>query len=154
MPSPAANAGTRTKRINSRVKGAGGEREFAKVIQERLGVELRRNLEQSRNGGHDLIAQGNDPVSRALDTYAIEVKRYREITPAMLAGFWIQAEAQAARASKTPVLAIRADREEWRVLMPLSALNGAFGNWLGIEWTAMLSVPGFCCLVRETARDY
>jgi hypothetical protein len=105
-------------------------------------------------GGHDLTAPGTDPVSLALDAYAIEVKRYRAFTPAMLAGFWQQAEAQAQRAAKVPALAFRADRQEWRVLVPLSLLSGAFHTrWAGHEWTAEISVPAFCCLVREEVKS-
>ena len=52
------------------------------------------------------------------------------------------------------MLAYRADRREWRVLMPLSAINAeAFGQlWDGIEWTAELSVTAFCAIVREGAQ--
>lgn len=142
----------RTKLINSREKGAAAEREFSRLVFDHLGVALARNLEQSRNGGHDLTAHGTDPVSLALDAYAIEVKRYRAITPAMLAGFWRQAEQQAERAAKLPALAFRADRQEWRVLLPLVALNAeVYGTWAGIEWTAAVSVEAFCCLIRERA---
>jgi hypothetical protein len=120
-------------------------------VQEHLGVELVRNLEQSRQGGHDLVPVDTDPVSLALDRFAIEVKRYAAITPALLAGFWLQAESQAARATKTPALAFRADRREWSILVPLSALNGALfrPEWTGIDWTAAVSVPAFCNLIRE-----
>jgi Holliday junction resolvase len=143
----------RVKPINSREKGAAAEREFSRLIFEHLGVSLVRNLDQSRAGGHDLTAPGTDPVSLALDAYAIEVKRYRAFTPAMLAGFWRQAEAQAERAAKVPALAFRADRQEWRVLVPLSLLSGAFHTrWAGHEWTAEISVPAFCCLVREEVK--
>lgn len=142
----------KTKPINSRAKGAGAEREFAKLIHGHLGVELRRNLEQSRAGGHDLIAVGDDPVSRALDAYAIEVKRYAAISPAMLVGFWEQATKQAARASKIPALAVRADRQEWRLLLPLHALSAdVFGEWPGVQWTAEISVEAFVCLIGESA---
>jgi hypothetical protein len=101
---------TRAKPINSRAKGANGEREFCRLIFEHLGVELVRNLDQSRAGGHDLKSTGTDPVSTALDAFAIEVKRYAAITPAMLAGFWQQAERQAHRAARVPALAYREDR--------------------------------------------
>ena len=40
--------------VSERRKGADGERELAKLLYDRLGVELKRNLEQSRNGGYDL----------------------------------------------------------------------------------------------------
>lgn len=144
----------RAKPINSRAKGANGEREFCRLIFEHLGVELVRNLNQSRTGGHDLTPTGTDPVSTALDAFAIEVKRYREITPAMLAGFWHQAERQAHRAAKAPALAYREDRREWRVLLPLNAINGdAFGEWAGFEWTADVSAGAFACLIRERAGE-
>ncbi len=143
------------KPINSREKGAGGEREFARLVLEHLGVALVRNLEQSRQGGHDLIAPGSDPVSLALNRYAIEVKRYREITPALLAEFWRQAERQAHHAAKFPALAYRQDRQEWAVTVPLHSLNReAFQpEWTGLEWAATLSVPAFCCLIREQAGE-
>jgi Holliday junction resolvase len=147
-------AARKTKpRINSRAKGAGAEREFAKLVFEHLGVELVRNLEQSRGGGHDLIAKGEDPVSVALNAFAIEVKRYATITPAILEGFWDQAERQAERAAKIPVLAYRVDRQEWRLVLPLYTLGGeAFQSWAGIGWTATVSVDAFACLVRERAQ--
>lgn len=117
------------KPTNSRTKGASAEREFCRLIHAHLGAALARNLEQSRNGGHDLIAPGDDPISAALNRYAIECKRYRTITPGLLAGFWRQAEDQASRCGKAPVLAYRADRQQWRVLVPLRCLNAkAFGE--------------------------
>ncbi|MGZ8217873.1 putative PDDEXK endonuclease [Methylomagnum sp.] len=145
-------ATTRAKPINSRAKGAGAEREFSRLVFDHLGVALARNLEQSRKGGHDLLPTGEGPVSLTLDAYAIEIKRYRAITPALLAGFWRQATEQAERAGKVPVLAFREDRQEWRVLLPLVALNAeVFGPWPGLDWTAAVSVPAFCCLIRERA---
>jgi len=141
---------TRTQPINSRAKGAGAEREFARLVHDHLGVTLERNLEQSRNGGHDLIAPGDCPVSAVLDAFAIEVKRYNTLTPALLVRFWDQATRQAEAVGKTPVLAFRADRQDWRVTIPLYALNTqTFGPWTGYEWTAEMSVPAFCGMVRE-----
>jgi len=138
--------------INSRTKGATGEREFSRLVLDVLGVKLARNLEQSRSGGHDLEAVGDEPAAQALNRFAIECKRYAAITPGLLSRFWLQAESQAARALRIPVLAFRSDRQEWRVLVPLRAINGeVYGDWAGIEWTAVLSVPAFCALVREMA---
>lgn len=146
----ATKPSTRAKPINSRAKGAGGEREFSRVIHQHLGVELVRNLEQSRNGGHDLTTTGTDPVSLALDAYAIEVKRYMAVTPSMLAVFWEQATQQAARAERIPVLAYREDRREWLIVAPLHAINPEiFQPWPGIEWTCTMAVSAFCTLVRE-----
>ena len=46
--------------INSQRKGAGTEREVAGLIALNLGIKLKRNLEQTRGGGHDLISNGED----------------------------------------------------------------------------------------------
>lgn len=146
---------TKAATINSRAKGASAEREFARLVLAETGVRMVRNLEQSRGGGYDLEA-GDDqhPVTLSLRRYAIEIKRYAEVTPGLLAQFWQQAERQAREADRIPLLAYRANRREWRVLVPLSAINAeAFGLlWGGIEWTAELSIAAFCALVREGAQ--
>ena len=49
-----------------RTKGAGGERELARLLQEHLGIPVNRNLQQTRQGGADLID---------VPGWAIEVKR-------------------------------------------------------------------------------
>lgn len=92
-------------RINSRDKGAAAEREFAALVYDHLAVKLSRNLEQSRSGGYDLEAVGDDPAALSLRRFAVEVKRYGTITPALLTKFWQQAEAQARGASRIPALA-------------------------------------------------
>lgn len=93
--------------INSRDKGASGEREFSRLVLDELRVKLARNLEQSRSGGHDLEPVGDCPTAKALGRFAIECKRWASISPAMLGKFWQQAEAQAHRADRIPCLALR-----------------------------------------------
>lgn len=136
--------------INSRTKGATGEREFASLLHQHLGVRLIRNLEQSRSGGYDLIAEGDCPVSRALDQFAIEVKRYTSTSPALIRKWWAQTERQARQASKVPCLAYRGNRQDWRCVVPLAAINPAC-SWEGIEYTADLSADAFAAIVRESA---
>lgn len=145
------NIQAKRETINSRAKGAGGEREFSKRVFDLTGVKLERCLEQSRRGGHDLEPLGDSPAALALGRFAIECKRRRVVTPGDLGAFWRQAEEQASKAGKMPALAFRADRQPWTVLVPLKALNASFGAWTGIEWAAALSVDGFCGLVREHA---
>lgn len=131
--------------INSRDKGANGERELSKLLHSELGVPLRRNLDQCRGGGHDLSA----PDDSILSGYAIEVKRVKSASHADLARYWLQAEGQATTAGKVPVLAYRTDRQGWRVMVPLAAVNAtAFEDWQGIQWAAQISVTAFCALVR------
>ena len=137
-----------------RTKGASGEREFARLIDEHLGVRLARNLEQSRQGGHDLtLADPEDanPVARELARYAVEVKRHARATPALLRGWWSQAVEQARRVGLLPCLAYRPDRQDWRIVLPLAALYPTLGVWDDIELTADLSMPAFAALVREAA---
>lgn len=108
------------KLINSRTKGAGGEREFARLLAELTGHKPARNLEQSRNGGHDLLATDPD---HPLNHYALEVKRYSRITPALQDAWWQQAVGQAERAGLTPALAYRGDRQPWLIRVPLFAVS-------------------------------
>jgi hypothetical protein len=134
-----------------REKGAGAERELAGAIFEELGVRLVRNLEQSRAGGHDLTLapEQSGPVADALSRYALEVKRHAKATPALLAGWWAQAQAQAEAAGLVPALAYRPDRMPWRVVLPLAELRVELTRAAGIEFTAELSLPAFCAIVRE-----
>ena len=109
------------KKINSRNKGASAERELAGLIHDHLGVRLVRKLDQCRCGGHDLVvAEGQSgEVVDFLDRFAIEVKRHSAVTRAKIEGFWAQAVDQADKANKIPLLALRADRDQWRFMLPM-----------------------------------
>lgn len=136
-----------------RRKGASGEREFARALEELLGIRLDRNLEQSRRGGHDLIppASAAGPVAEALAGLAIEIKRYATTPPGSLATWWSQAVRQA-EAELWPCLAYRGDRQAWRVRLPLAAIRpDLFPFWPDPDLTADLHISAFCCLVREGA---
>jgi len=138
--------------INSRQKGASSEREFAGLIHDHLGVKLVRVLDQSRGGGFDLAPAPNQegPVVDAMRGLAIECKRYGNITPHLMARFWAQAARQAEAAGLIPALAWRADRQPWKVTIPLSWLAG-MGESKEIEYAVTLSVEGFALAVRERA---
>ena len=88
-----------------RNKGKAGEREFAKLLQEGLGIEFSRNLDQVRNGGYDLIG---------LNKLAIEIKRCENLS---VGTWWKQAMSQA-KEGQTPVLAYRQSRRPWTVVVP------------------------------------
>jgi len=94
---------------SSRTKGASGEREFFKLLNDHLGYEaFKRNLVQTREGGAD--SETDLPVS-------IEVKRQEKLSlPAWLQ----QSREQAKRAGKVPVLAYRRSREPWTILVEMS----------------------------------
>jgi|Laugresu1bdmlbsd_1035121.scaffolds.fasta_scaffold00145_20 hypothetical protein len=98
-------------KINSRAKGKAGERELINelkvLLPPELTSELTRNLDQTRDGGHDILGLGD---------WALEVKRYAEVLPADLERFWKQATEQARKDEKRPALAYRQDRRPWRVV--------------------------------------
>lgn len=125
--------------MNSRDKGKRGEREVASLLREELGIEVTRNLVQSREGGCDLL----------IPKWAAEVKLYAEVTPALKKEWWEQTLEQAKRAAKYPVLFYRQNRRGWVAVCPLSVLCGIPGE--DILWTAELSVPAWCAVYREKA---
>jgi len=132
-------------KINSRAKGAAGEREFIKELALELGDELvaplKRNLEQTRAGGHDIVG---------LEGFAIEIKRYKQVKEGDLVKFWEQAKEQAQRIDAEPVLAYREDMRSWRVVVSCNMLNKGCmtGDW-SMAWTATISMAAFAYLVRE-----
>lgn len=137
-------------KINSRNKGAGGEREFAKAIHDELGVSLSRNLEQSRNGGHDLLVTNDDhPLAASLNRFAPEVKRYANATPALVQRWWQQAVRQAEAVGKWPLLAYRSDRCPWVIVLPMCAISRTYPLWPALELAVSLSVAAFAAVIRE-----
>lgn len=137
--------------INSRTKGAAGEREFASEIHQWAGIKLIRNLEQCRAGGFDLVVHPDDQ-SEVADNFralAIECKRYGKVTPGLIAAWWKQTRLQAEPDQLYPVLAYRADRTEWRVVTPLSLINPDLPRSLELDSTATMALPAFCAVVRE-----
>lgn len=54
---------------SQRTKGAAGERELCNILHDRLGVDVHRNLSQTRDGGTDI----------AMGPFRIEVKRRARI---------------------------------------------------------------------------
>lgn len=88
--------------INSRTKGASAERELFKIIGDMLGIKVKRNLEQTRDGGADTI----------VGEWALEVKR-QEILH--IDDWWEQTTRQATIAYKQPMLIYRKSRQPWRV---------------------------------------
>ncbi|MGL5735653.1 MAG: putative PDDEXK endonuclease [Beijerinckiaceae bacterium] len=95
--------------LNSRTKGQTGEREAAKLltnwaIEAGVVLELERNLDQTRMGGHDL---------NGLEEYGLSVEVKRVETPAV-ATWWGQACRQAQSIDCAPMLMYRANRQPWR----------------------------------------
>ncbi len=137
--------------INSRNKGASSEREFCNIIYQWSGIRLIRNLEQSRSGGFDLIVHG-DEVGQVADnfrTLAIECKRYGKVTHGLIKTWWQQARDQAQLNRLHPVLAYRADRQDWQVITPLYLINADLSKNLSLDCTCTMSPIALCSIVRE-----
>lgn len=122
--------------INPRRKAKDAELELAGLLHERLGLRVQRNLDQCRQGGHDLILPG----------WALEVKR---ATKVLRNTWWQQTVHQADAAELRPALAWRANRQPWKFLLALRDLAPAYAGqsvWL----TAEIDLDSFCLVVRET----
>lgn len=134
-------------KINSRAKGKSGERELIgelkKLLPSEMTSELTRNLDQTREGGHDILG---------LDGWALEVKRYAEVLPADLERFWNQACEQAARNDEArPALCFRQDRRSWRTVIHVSELGKNVPASEGYADTVEMSLELFAKLVMEKA---
>ena len=102
----------RTAPINSRVKGAAGERELVRILGEMTGSEWLRNLEQTRSGGADLI-------SAEFSFLSLEVKRCERLC----LNQWLAQATRQAKPHQTPALAFRQSRKPWVFLIPMTALD-------------------------------
>ena len=91
--------------LNQRTKGSCGEREFCKILNERLNLKkpAERNITQSRFGGADIMT---------VRPFAIEVKRGETL---QLDKWWLQALRQRTKRCPIAVLAYRQNRRKWRV---------------------------------------
>lgn len=92
--------------INSRAKGAAGEREFAQVLKA-AGWEARRGQQ---------FAGGGDSPDVVTDVPGVhfEVKR---VDGGFAPYKWMKQAARDAAGKKTPVVAHRKNREDWLVIL-------------------------------------
>lgn len=105
----------RKKSINSRQKGAAGERELANILR-RYGFECRRGQQYSGIGGEDVVG---------LPGIHIEVKRVERLNLEM-------AMEQSIRdtGDKIPIVAHRKNRKPWIVTMRLDDWLDFYKVWL------------------------
>lgn len=89
---------------SQRTKGAAGEREVCELIFQNLGIQVHRNLSQTRDGGADI----------KLNPYSLEVKRRAAI------GNLYEWMEQAS--NERPIVVCRADRKEWLAVLPIEEL--------------------------------
>lgn len=92
-----------------RTKGATGEREICDLIFENLGIEVHRNLQQTRDGGADI----------KLKPYSIEVKRRAAIGNIY---DWMNQASAGCDMAERPIVVCRADRKQWLAILPIDEL--------------------------------
>ena len=94
-------------KLNSRNKGANGEREAARWLTDKFNLErlLIRNLEQTRSGGHDL--NGFQP-------FAFEIKRSQTLDKR---NWWLQAVNSCTQEYNIPIVMYRQNNNPWRFLV-------------------------------------
>jgi Holliday junction resolvase len=95
-----------------RQKGSRGERELAKLLNERFDLGASRNLTQTREGGEDINLNAIG--------ICIEVKRQEALS---VNTWWKQISNAAAQASLMPVLAYRQNRKKWKFVLPATLLS-------------------------------
>jgi len=116
----------------SRNKGQRGEREIIELIRMATGITMKRNLNQVRNGGHDLIG---------IDGIAIEVKRQEKLA---INSWWSQTEKQAKVTNAIPILAYRQSKKKWVFLLgdKNTVLDtNQFLNWLKTNLKTVTNTP-------------
>ena len=92
---------------SQRNKGASGERDVCNLIKEHLGVDVKRNLNQTREGGADI----------KLPPYSLEIKRRARIGSIYE---WMEQSQKSCADGEKPIVICRADRRDWLVVMPIS----------------------------------
>ena len=92
-----------------RTKGAAGEREICDMIFENLGIEVHRNLQQTRNGGAEI----------KLKPFSIEVKRRAAIGNIY---YWVDQAERGCEFPERPIVVCRADRKKWLAIMTIDEL--------------------------------
>ena len=123
-----------------REKGAGFEREVARLLADEVGMTFKRDLEQTRTA-----ARGDLVDEAGAWPFVIECKRYASGNGCQAA--WIAQAAEAAReANKWPSVVFRYNRRPVRVAVPLMAVSTDFGDTA--EWVEM-GFEAYCLIARE-----
>lgn len=99
--------------VNIRVIGQNFERKMSKKFNESFGIDCQRNLQQSINGGDDLLG---------VPFFSIELKKHK--TKA-IGTWWRQCEESARRQGKMPVLIYEMPRQKPTVVMRVTDVSPA-----------------------------
>jgi hypothetical protein len=101
--------------INSRQKGAAGERELAKVLSELLGTSARRGQQFSGIEGKDIVID--------IDGLHVECKRVEKLNIHNA----VEQSKRDASAGEVPIVCHRKNKTNWLVTLELSELTSLVG---------------------------
>ena len=90
---------------SQRTKGQRGERELFALLSDELGICVKRNVDQARNGGYDCIE---------LPGFSVECKRQERLC---LPAWWRQAVRQGEADGAEPIVFFRQSRQPWEALI-------------------------------------
>lgn len=107
------------KKINSRDKGAAGERELSRLLNNYGYNTFRSQQYCGTNGDADV---------KGIDGMHIECKRYKRIKPGELSSAMGQS-IRDARDSEMPVVFFREDYKEWKTMFLMSDYVEMWVNW-------------------------
>ena len=103
--------------INSREKGANGERELAKILKDKYGFECRRGQQYcGKNGDADVVG---------LPYMHIEVKRVEKLN----IDDALEQAKRDKKAEKIPAVFHRKNRTKWKVTMDLDDFMLIYGEY-------------------------
>ena len=88
-----------------RNKGARGEREAAALLSDELGFIVKRNIDQTREGGCDIT----------IGKWQLEIKRQEKIS----IDKWFKQATDACKSNQTPAVMFRRSNQDWKVCINL-----------------------------------
>lgn len=103
--------------INAREKGQRGEREFCKWLHKNFNLDKapERNLDQTRNGGADILQ---------VYPFVFEVKRVEDLD---IEKAWIQCKNDTMKCGGEPVVAFRKNGGNWQFLISAKHIGLGLG---------------------------
>jgi Holliday junction resolvase len=104
---------------SQRTKGATYEREIVNQIKDTLGIDVSRNLTQTRDSGADIL----------LDGYVIECKRRASISVYK----WMEQAEDSCTFAQRPIVICRGDGKGSLVIMNLEDFLPLLGNELNLH---------------------
>ena len=134
--------------VNSRDKGTRGEYAVIKLIEELLGIKLKRDTEQYRQADRGDLILADDGADWP---FCVEVKSYSGLSVTHRPAWWHQVVKASAAHGLIPVLFYKYDRYEWRVVLKANTVSFALGGTLNHDDDILLTTDtdGFAYLARE-----